>query len=61
MLILGRFKGQKIVINGDLIITITGYNEKRTGLEVLLGFEGDLNKYIIDREEIHEKKRNKHD
>ena len=56
MLILGRCIGQKIVINGDLILTILQVNHKSHGLEIELGFEGCKDKYIIDREELHERK-----
>ena len=61
MLILGRFRGQKIVINGELTISIQGFREKPTGIEVQLGFDGSVEKYLVDREEIYNKKRSEND
>jgi sRNA-binding carbon storage regulator CsrA len=54
MLILGRRVNEKIIINGDLIITISEFsNFKKT---IKLSFEDPNKKYVIDRLEIHHKK-----
>ena len=54
MLILGRRLNERIFINDELIITISEFlkNPQR----VKLGFEGSLEKYVIDREEIYIRK-----
>ena len=53
MLILARYEGQKIVVNGDLIIGIHAIDCGKK--EIKLSFDAPP-EYIIDRQEIHERK-----
>ena len=53
-LTIGRKEGQKIVVNDDLVIEIV-HIDNRYGC-VKISFEGDKDKYTIDRYEIHLKK-----
>lgn len=63
ILILGRFIGQRIIVNDDLIITIHEVTDKAEGMEVELSFHGPKEKYLIDREEVHNRRKKglKHD
>jgi carbon storage regulator CsrA len=54
MLKLSRYKGQRIFINDDIIVTLENINFS-TG-EVILTFEAPL-QYQIDREEIYLRKK----
>lgn len=51
MLVLTRNVNQKVIINGELTIMITSVQ----GNQVKLSFDGDKEKYVIHRLEIHEK------
>ena len=53
MLVLGRREGEQIIINDDLILTITYL---KRGM-VKISFDGDIDKYIIDRKEIYDLKK----
>jgi len=52
MLVLTRSKGRRVVINGELVITVIDVDKFGC---VRLGFTGPES-YIIDREEIHARK-----
>ncbi len=54
MLVLGRRLREKIIINGELIITITQLCQDNKMIK--LSFEDPNKKYVIDRLEIHHKK-----
>jgi len=53
MLVLGRYKGQKVKIGNDIILTITDVGH---GGLVRLGFEAPPN-IVIDREEVSIKRK----
>lgn len=52
MLVLARNVNQKVIINGELTIMITSVQ----GNQVKLSFDGDKEKYVVDRMEIYEQK-----
>lgn len=54
MLVLGRKLHEKIIINGELIITITQLTQDNKMIK--LSFEDPNKKYVIDRMEVHHKK-----
>lgn len=55
MLVLSRQVNERIVINGNIIVTVVGVRSKDGNVRVRLGIEAPK-EITIDREEIHDGK-----